>query len=89
MSLSLAIKNVTSQEAARAEGAGIIACSALLTTTMVQMKALVEAVHASGLKISVIIGGAPVTREFADRIGAGGYAADAAGAAEEVARLLA
>ena len=76
-------------ETARAEGAGIIACSALLTTTMAQMKILVEAVHASGLRIPVIIGGAPVTREFADRIGARGYAADAAGAAEEVARLLA
>jgi 5-methyltetrahydrofolate--homocysteine methyltransferase len=76
-------------EAARAEGAGIIACSALLTTTMLQMKALVEAVRAAGLEIPVIIGGAPVTREFADRIGAAGYAADAAGAAEEVARLLA
>ena len=76
-------------ETARAEGAGIIACSALLTTTMAQMKILFEAVHAAGLRIPVNIGGAPVTREFADRIGAGGYAADAAGAAEEVARLLA
>lgn len=76
-------------EAARAEGAGIIACSALLTTTMVQMKALVEAVRAAGLGIPVIIGGAPVTRDFADRIGAAGFAADASGAAEEVARLLA
>ena len=76
-------------EAARAEGAGIIACSALLTTTMAQMEALVEAVRVAGLKIPVIIGGAPVTREFADRIGAEGYAADAAGAADEVARLLA
>ncbi|HEX2694602.1 MAG TPA: corrinoid protein [Acidobacteriota bacterium] len=76
-------------EAARAEGAGIIACSALLTTTMAQMKTLVEAVRAAGLEIPVIIGGAPVTRDFADRIGAEGFAADAAGAAEEVARLLA
>jgi 5-methyltetrahydrofolate--homocysteine methyltransferase len=76
-------------ETARAEKAGVIACSALLTTTMTQMKALVEAVRASGLGIPVIIGGAPVTREFADRIGAQGFAADASGAAEEVARLLA
>ncbi len=75
-------------EAARAEGAGIIACSALLTTTMAQMKNLVDAVRAAGLRIPVIIGGAPVTKEFADRIGAQGYAADAAGAADEVARLL-
>jgi 5-methyltetrahydrofolate--homocysteine methyltransferase len=76
-------------EAARAEGAGIIACSALLTTTMAQMKGLIEAVRAAGLKIPVIVGGAPVTREFAERIGAEGYAADASGATEEVARLLA
>jgi 5-methyltetrahydrofolate--homocysteine methyltransferase len=75
-------------EAARSEGAGIIACSALLTTTMAQMKNLVEAVRAAGLGIPVIIGGAPVTKEFADRIGAQGYAPDAAGAADEVARLL-
>jgi 5-methyltetrahydrofolate--homocysteine methyltransferase len=75
-------------EAARAEGAGIIACSALLTTTMAQMKNLVEAVRAAGLGIPVIIGGAPVTKEFAEWIGAQGYAADAAGAADEVARLL-
>jgi 5-methyltetrahydrofolate--homocysteine methyltransferase len=74
-------------EAARAEGAGIIACSALLTTTMARMGALVEAVRAAGLGIPVIVGGAPVTREFAERIGAG-YAADAAGAAEEVGRLI-
>jgi len=76
-------------EAARAEGAGIIACSALLTTTMAQMKVLIEAVRAAGLKIPVIVGGAPVTREYAERIGAEGYAADASGATEEVARLLA
>lgn len=75
-------------ETARTEGAGIIACSALLTTTMAQMKVLVEAVRTAGLGIPVIVGGAPVTREFADRIGADGYAADASGAAEEVARLL-
>jgi 5-methyltetrahydrofolate--homocysteine methyltransferase len=56
---------------------------------MAQMEALVDAVRVAGLDIPVIIGGAPVTREFADRIGAKGYAADAAGAAEEVARLLA
>jgi 5-methyltetrahydrofolate--homocysteine methyltransferase len=76
-------------EAARAEGAGVIACSALLTTTMAQMKNLIDAVRGAGLGIPVIVGGAPVTREFADRIGAQGYAADAAGATEEVARLLA
>lgn len=75
-------------EAARANGAGVIALSALLTTTMVQMKNVVEAVEASGLGIPVVIGGAPVTREYADRIRARGYAPDAASAVEEIGRLL-
>ena len=75
-------------EAARANAASIVACSALLTTTMVQMKNIVEAVAASGLKIPVVIGGAPVTKEYADQIRAGGYAPDAASAVEEVGRLL-
>ena len=75
--------------AAQASNASIVALSALLTTTMVQMKAIVEAIRASGLKIPVVIGGAPVTREYADQIKAEGYAADAASAVEEVSRLLA
>ncbi|HVP91633.1 MAG TPA: corrinoid protein [Terriglobales bacterium] len=75
-------------EAARANAASVVACSALLTTTMVQMKNIVEAVAASGLKIPVVIGGAPVTKEYADQIRAGGYAPDAASAVEEVGRLL-
>jgi 5-methyltetrahydrofolate--homocysteine methyltransferase len=75
-------------EAARASGASIVACSALLTTTMVQMKNIVEALEATGLKIPVVIGGAPVTKEYANQIRAHGYAPDAASAVEEVARLL-
>ncbi len=74
--------------AAQASRASIVALSALLTTTMVQMKAIVETIHGSGLKIPVIIGGAPVTREYADQIKAEGYAPDAASAVEEVGRLL-
>jgi 5-methyltetrahydrofolate--homocysteine methyltransferase len=76
-------------EAAKANSAGVIACSALLTTTMVQMKNIVEAVHASGLKVPVIIGGAPVTKEYAAQIHADGYAPDAASAVEEVGKLVA
>jgi len=76
-------------EAARAHGAGAIALSALLTTTMVRMKDVVEAVKREGLLIPVIIGGAPVTRDFADQIGAVGYAPDAASAVEEIGRLIA
>lgn len=76
-------------EAARTNGAGAIALSALLTTTMVQMKNVVEAVKKTGLGVPVIIGGAPVTRDYADQIGAQGYAPDAASAVEEIGRLIA
>jgi 5-methyltetrahydrofolate--homocysteine methyltransferase len=75
--------------AAKEHRASIVALSALLTTTMVQMKNIVEAVKATGLGIPVIIGGAPVTRDYADQIKAQGYAPDAASAVEEVGRLLA
>ena len=74
---------------AKEQGASVIALSALLTTTMIQMKNVVEAVQAAGLGIPVIIGGAPVTRDYADEIRAQGYAPDAASAVEEVARLVA
>jgi 5-methyltetrahydrofolate--homocysteine methyltransferase len=74
--------------AAKEHKANIVALSALLTTTMIQMKNIVEAVRASGLGIPVIIGGAPVTREYANEIKAQGYAPDAASAVEEVGRLL-
>jgi 5-methyltetrahydrofolate--homocysteine methyltransferase len=76
-------------EAAKTSGAGVIALSALLTTTMVQMKAIVEAVEKAGLDVPVVIGGAPVTRDYADQIRARGYAPDAASAVEEIGRLLA
>lgn len=76
-------------EAAKAHGAGAIALSALLTTTMVQMKAVVEAVEKAGLSVPVVIGGAPVTREYAEQIRARGYAPDAASAVEEIGRLIA
>ena len=75
--------------AAKDNKADIVALSALLTTTMVQMKNIVEAVKASGLGIPVVIGGAPVTREYASEISAQGYAPDAASAVEEVGRLIA
>ncbi len=75
--------------AAKENRANIVALSALLTTTMVQMKNVVEAVKGAGLGIPVIIGGAPLTRDYADQIKAQGYAPDAASAVEEVGRLLA
>ena len=71
-------------EAVRDKGADIIAMSALLTTTMPGMKDTVEAVKAAGLrdKVKIMVGGAPVTQNFADEIGADGYAPDAASAAD-------
>jgi 5-methyltetrahydrofolate--homocysteine methyltransferase len=68
-------------EAAREHGARIVGISALLTTTMVGMKDVVAAIRASDLTdVKVIVGGAPVTQEFANQIGADGYASDAASA---------
>lgn len=69
---------------AKENNADVIGISALLTTTMVNMKGVVEAVKSSDISNSakVIIGGAPVTQAFCDEIGADGYAADAASASD-------
>ena len=75
-------------EGAKSHAAQVIGVSALLTTTMTSMKAVVEAVKASGMKTKVMIGGAPVTQSFCDEIGADGYAPDAASAADLAKRLL-
>jgi len=73
-----------------ANNASIIGVSALLTTTMTNMKSVVEAVKAKGLKgkVKVMIGGAPVTQAFCDEIGADGYAPDAASAADLAKKLI-
>jgi len=76
-------------EAARETGANVVAMAALLTTTMVNMKATITALEEAGLrdKVKVMIGGAPVTDSFARQIGADGYAPDASRAVA-VARQL-
>jgi 5-methyltetrahydrofolate--homocysteine methyltransferase len=73
------------------EGAQIIGMSALLTTTMGNMSKVVDALIAAGLrdKVKIMIGGAPVTQEFANSIGADGFAADASGATRVARQLLA
>ena len=73
------------------EGVKIIACSALLTTTMPAMQATLEAINAAPWRanVKVMVGGAPITQEFADSIGADAYTADAASAAMKAAELLA
>jgi 5-methyltetrahydrofolate--homocysteine methyltransferase len=77
-------------QAAKDHKANVIGMSALLTTTMMQMKGTVEALQAAGLKgkVKTMVGGAPVTDEFARQIGADGYAADAASAVSKLKELL-
>jgi 5-methyltetrahydrofolate--homocysteine methyltransferase len=75
-------------QAVKAEKAEVCAMSALLTTTMPQMAEVVKALKASGVKVKTMIGGAPVTQSYADEIGADGYAADAASAADLAKKLM-
>jgi corrinoid protein of di/trimethylamine methyltransferase len=77
--------------AAKEKNASIIACSALLTTTMTQMQKVVEAAKAGGIreKVTIMIGGAPVTEAYCNEIGADIYTADAASAAERAAAAVA
>ena len=77
-------------QAAKEHKADVIGMSALLTTTMMQMKSTVEALQAAGLKgkVKTMVGGAPVTDEFARQIGADGYSADAASAVTKLKQLL-
>lgn len=78
-------------QAVRDNGAQIIAMSALLTTTMPNMKNTIEALKEAGLrdKVKVMIGGAPVTQNYADQIGADGFAEDASRAVAKARSLLA
>ncbi len=74
---------------AKETGAQIIACSALLTTTMGEMQNVVEAVKAAGMrdKVKIMIGGAPVTDNFCKQISADYYTPDAASAADVAAKI--
>lgn len=65
---------------AKETNAEIIALSALMTTTMTEMKSVIEAARAEGLTAKIMVGGAVITREYADEICADGYSKDAAGA---------
>jgi 5-methyltetrahydrofolate--homocysteine methyltransferase len=77
-------------DTAIAEGASVIGLSALLTTTMTGMRDVIELIGERGHRgeLRVIVGGAPLTQEYADEIGADGYSYDAAGAVELVKRLV-
>jgi 5-methyltetrahydrofolate--homocysteine methyltransferase len=73
-----------------ADNANIVALSALLTTTMLNMKYTIEAIEKAGLrnKVKIIIGGAPVTQSYADQIGADGFSASASSAVSLAQSLL-
>ncbi len=75
-------------DAAEKEHAAIIGLSALMTTTMMEMKKVVELVKERGLDVKIMIGGAVITQGFADEIGADGYSEDAQEAVRVVERLL-
>ncbi len=68
----------------------LVGMSALLTTTMIQIRENIKAFQEAGVrdKVKVMIGGAPVTQKFADEVGADGYAPDAASAVDKAKELL-
>jgi 5-methyltetrahydrofolate--homocysteine methyltransferase len=83
--------NVTAQkfiEAVREHNANILAMSALLTTTVVNMKEVIDLLKSDGYPAKVLIGGAPVTEGFARQIGADGYSRNASLAVETARRLV-
>ena len=77
-------------EAINEQHPALLAISAMLTTTMLNMKTIIEAVNEAGLRsqIKIIVGGAPVSEKFAQEIGADGYARDAVKAVEKVKQML-
>ena len=75
-------------QVAKDSSADIICMSALLTTTMPEMEVTIKALNDQGLNYKTMIGGAPVTQDFADKIGADGYSEDAPGAVEKARVLL-
>ena len=77
-------------EAVKEYNADIVCLSALITTTMPYQKEIIDALKAAGLrdKVKVMVGGAPVTQDFADSIGADIYTPDAASAAQRARALF-
>ena len=72
------------------EKCDLVCCSALLTTTMPMMEKVVQALKDAGIRdqVTIMVGGAPVTQEFCDQIGADAYTEDGASAAKRAAELL-
>jgi len=83
--------DVTSEQfiaKAQQTSAQLIGLSALLTTTMPAMEATIKALRQAGVSVKVLVGGAPITQNYADKIGADGYAADAASAVDIAKALI-
>jgi 5-methyltetrahydrofolate--homocysteine methyltransferase len=78
-------------EAAKEKDGTIVAVSALLTTTMIMMRRVIEALEKSGIraKTKVMVGGAPITQQYANEIGADGYSDNASGAVAMARKLVA
>ena len=76
-------------EEAKAAGAQIVGMSALLTTTMPSIEKTVNALKEAGVNAKIMIGGAPVTQGYADKIGADGYSPDAASAVDTAKSFIA
>ncbi|MGQ9586294.1 MAG: corrinoid protein [Anaerolineae bacterium] len=76
--------------AVKEHGAPLMGMSALLTTTMIEMRSVLSALEKAGVReqVKVMVGGAPVTQRFADEIGADGYAPNASAAVEKARELL-
>ncbi len=89
--LGIDLEPGTFVDAVREHKPDLVGMSALLTTTMTQMKATIEALEEAGLRdsVKVMIGGAPVTAAFAEQIGADAYAPDAASAVDLARELMA
>ena len=88
--LGVDVPVMTLVEKARAENADIIGVSALLTTTMVKQRDVIEALDDMGMRprVKVLVGGAPVTRDWVNEIGADGFSEDAVGAVAAAKQLL-
>jgi len=75
-------------EAVKENNAEVVGLSGLLTTTMNEMKTVIDLFKSEGINTKIIVGGAPITQEFSEKIGADAYAPDAVEAVEKVADLL-
>lgn len=87
--LGLDVKPETFVEKARATGSQLVGMSTLLTTTMPSMEKTIKALKGAGITAKIMIGGAPLTQGYADKIGADGYAPDAASAVDLAKSLVA